>query len=92
MGATNSAPDVDDDWLDDHCWRCGSADVLPDPEGVILCGSCHRAEFGPMANPGVAMAERFRWEALSRDRCWRCLARPVDPEDDLGLCESCLPD
>lgn len=30
------------------------------------------------------------WDAHALERCWRCLTESVDPEDDVGLCRTCL--
>lgn len=79
------------DWLDVHCWRCGSTEARPHRDGLLLCAPCREALFGrpeaTVSAPGLSL-EAY-WEAHVLDRCWRCLQRAVEPEDDLGLCTDC---
>ena len=79
------------DWLEARCWRCGSVEILLDRDGRVLCGPCRRELFDA-ADPGespLGVVRRLYWESHILERCWRCMDRPVDPEDDLGLCPRC---
>jgi len=79
------------DWLDAYCWRCRSKDVLPSNDGRVLCGPCRRELFdaaGSSESP-LGVVRRMYWESHVLERCWRCMDRPVDREDDLGLCPRC---
>jgi hypothetical protein len=82
------------DWLDDSCWQCGSEHVRPDDDGRILCEPCRMEIFDSPRSPedGLAVALRLYWESHPLERCWRCMARPVDPEDGIGICRACRSD
>lgn len=77
------------EWLDQNCWRCGSEDILSSADGRLLCGPCRREALAPEQANGPATIVRLTWESHVLDRCWRCMERTVDPEDDLGLCVGC---
>ncbi|MGH2572979.1 MAG: hypothetical protein ACRDGU_05795 [Actinomycetota bacterium] len=81
------------DWLDAYCWRCGSAEVSESDDGRLLCGPCRQELFGPPESPlgGILVSQRLYWESHALERCWLCMIRSVDPEDDLGLCPECRP-
>lgn len=79
------------DWLDEYCWRCGSVDVASSPDGRVLCHACRRELFAAPSSPesAVRIIRRLYWESHPLERCWRCLTRAVDAEDELGLCARC---
>lgn len=79
------------DWLDEFCWRCGSEDVGSSGDGRILCYGCRADLFGPPKSRenAVSVMHRLYWESHPLERCWRCLTRPVDRDDELGLCSRC---
>jgi hypothetical protein len=81
----------DGDWLDGHCWRCGSDRAEHRSDGSLLCPRCLDEMFGrPAPAPDViSTVSRLRWEAHVLEKCWRCLAASVDPDDELGLCPEC---
>ena len=64
---------------------------MPSRDGRLLCGRCRRALFegADPSEPPLGTVHRLYWEAHALERCWRCMERPVDPEDDLGLCTRC---
>jgi hypothetical protein len=79
------------DWLDAYCWRCGSEDIVQSRDGRLLCGPCRGELFdatGSSESPLRAL-RRLYWEAHILECCWRCMERPVEPYDDLGLCPRC---
>ena len=79
------------DWLDEFCWRCGSENVGPSDDGRMLCLACRAKLFDPPTSPenAIRVIHRLYWEFHPLERCWRCLTRSVDPQDELGLCSSC---
>jgi hypothetical protein len=79
------------DWLDEFCWQCGSEDVAPSRDGRLLCHTCRAEMFAPPSSPesGVRVMHRLYWESHPLERCWRCLTRAVDPDDQLGMCPRC---
>ena len=78
------------DWLDDHCWACGSEDVDASAGDRVLCSPCRRRIYGPpQADDSARVVSLLYWQAHPLERCWRCLAKPVDREDELGLCNRC---
>lgn len=79
------------DWLDACCWRCGSQESVPSEDGHLLCRPCRRKVFGAQgtSESPLGAIRRIYWEAHALQRCWRCMERPVDPDDDLGLCPRC---
>ena len=77
------------EWVDQHCWRCGSEDPVPASGGRLLCGPCLAAMLTPEPPNGRAAITRLGWESHPLERCWRCMTRAVDPEEDLGLCVRC---
>jgi glycine/D-amino acid oxidase-like deaminating enzyme len=86
-----SATTAPADWLDSCCWRCGSGEIAPSTDGRLLCGPCRHEVFDTVgaAEPPLRMVRRMYWESHALERCWRCMDRPVDPDDDLGLCSRC---
>jgi hypothetical protein len=88
MSAQRSAGD----WLDANCWRCGSQCIAPSKDGRLLCRPCRLEVFSDQATSESPLKaiRRIYWEAHALKHCWRCMERPVDPDDDLGLCPSCL--
>src|SRR5436190_23754864 len=86
-GSTHPATE----WLDACCWRCGTQEVAPRDDGRLLCQACQHELFeapGSSETPFGAI-RRMYWESHALERCWRCMDRRVDPEDDLGLCSRC---
>ncbi len=79
------------EWLDAFCWRCGSAEVVPSRDGRLLCGPCRHDLFDSTGSGETPLGavRRLYWEAHALERCWRCMDRSVDPNDDLGLCSTC---
>ena len=80
------------DWLD-ACWRCGAAEAHADDLGRLLCQPCRTQlsdASSDAAEDGFRVARDAYWEAHVMERCWRCLNGWVEPEDDVGLCRSCL--
>ena len=77
------------DWLDACCWSCGTVHAIRLMDGRLLCAPC-REELStePPADP-IHLARHAYWESHALGWCWRCMARPVDPDDDVGLCSSC---
>lgn len=77
------------DWLDACCWSCGSEDVQL-AGGPLLCGPCRlELDSDPSPDP-VHVARHAYWERHALGCCWRCMVGAVDPDDDVGLCRSCL--
>ena len=78
------------DWLDDHCWACGSEDIESRASDRVLCSPCHSELFDPpSAHDSMGVIHQLYWQSHPLERCWRCLTGPVDPEDGLGLCNRC---
>jgi hypothetical protein len=78
------------EWLEDSCWRCGSPEPQADDAGRLLCLACRRDLFSSdEESDPLGAVRRLYWEAHPLEQCWRCLERPVDPTDDLGLCHRC---
>lgn len=80
-----------EDWLDTSCWRCGSEQIVPARDGRLLCGPCRHELFDSTGSGETPLGavRRLYWEAHALERCWRCMDRPVDPADDLGICSNC---
>jgi len=78
------------DWLDDHCWACGSAEVEAHDRDRVLCPPCRRMLSGPPpADDSVRAIHHLYWLTHPLERCWRCLTGTVDQDDELGLCPPC---
>jgi ribosomal protein S14 len=79
------------DWLD-GCWRCGAEQIEPGADGTVLCASCREEALGRGSGveSGLGALRRLYWEAHPLERCWRCMVRPVDVSDEVGLCRPCL--
>src|SRR5918996_451320 len=78
------------EWLDSCCWSCGTEDVNHVADGRVLCRACREVLFAqPSADP-VYVARHAYWERHALRCCWRCMTGAVDPDDDVGLCRSCL--
>jgi hypothetical protein len=56
-----------------------------------LCGPCRHELFDATGSGETPLGavRRLYWEAHALERCWRCMDRSVDPNDDLGLCSTC---
>ena len=84
---------VGGDWLDACCWRCGTAEAMPDALGRKLCTPCSSelSELDAASNDDPLRVVRGAyWDAHALERCWRCLTESVEVEDDVGLCRTCL--
>lgn len=85
-------------YLDDRCWRCGDKEAVNvATDTALLCKRCRRAVYGiPLVNDGPvfpfgggAMQHGIYWDGHALDRCFKCTSNHVDPDDKLGLCETC---
>lgn len=73
------------DYFDRYCWRCG-ARAEPDSKGRVLCAQCRfHVAIGSLPTPGSS--HPMEWYLT---HCWHCEEAEVSPQDDLGLCPSCL--
>jgi hypothetical protein len=81
-----------EDWLDACCWRCGSAEPIKDALGRLLCRPCLAAlsDGTSTSQDPLRVVRGAYWDAHALERCWRCLTESVDPNDDVGLCVTCL--
>jgi hypothetical protein len=78
------------DWLDSCCWRCGTADVAPEVGGRLLCAACRRELLAEPVLDALGLARHAYWESHALRCCWRCMTGAVDPDDEVGMCASCL--
>jgi hypothetical protein len=76
-------------WLDAHCWGCGTENVAPHPDGPLLCRDCLAELLTDAPVDPLQLGRRARWETHALEQCWRCMVAAVDRKDVLGLCPPC---
>src|SRR5437867_3919783 len=51
------------DWLDDHCWACGSEDVESRAGDRVLCSPCRSELFDPPpADDSMGVIHQLYWQ------------------------------
>jgi hypothetical protein len=80
--------------LERDCWRCCVREATTTFGSRPVCEECAAVlerEALPYRGGPMGLASSL-WHVDPRKYCWKCMVTKVDPDDDLGLCRSCIRD